>query len=201
MILSMVKQNPSESTSNLSIRLGTKVDHSAESIRDRIKRYINKLSKRDEKVIIEANQWIPDHFIYFVKDKSHNKKHVSHISQEPPLITGWSLSLRDRKNVAKLHRRKVKEERDRKREYIREMSQQGGNTPGKNSGFLSTNSPFKTLGTEGDTFTPTKLHLMSLKENWTPKMDEKVKIKPEDLEKIAEYKGRLRQKGTADYQK
>jgi Holliday junction resolvase len=55
-ILIAMKENPNDTFSSLSVILSFKMNHSSESIRDRIKRYLSKLTKRDDKVIIDANQ-------------------------------------------------------------------------------------------------------------------------------------------------
>lgn len=168
-----MKQNPNETQNMMCQKLAEILNHSSESIRDRIKRYLSKLSKRDEKIIIEANQKIPDHYIYFMNDKSHNKKNISHISIEPPLITGKSLTLRDRKNVAKLHRHKIVLERQRKKIMLEVMQNKSRNliyntdenvtaleidANDQNDLFSETRSPFKTAPTMEDIkkLTPTR---------------------------------------------
>lgn len=51
-----MKENPNDTFSSLSVILSFKMNHSSESIRDRMKRYLSRLTKRDDKVIIDANQ-------------------------------------------------------------------------------------------------------------------------------------------------
>ena len=55
-ILIAMKENPNDTFSSLSVILSFKMNHSSESIRDRMKRYLSRLTKRDDKVIIDANQ-------------------------------------------------------------------------------------------------------------------------------------------------
>lgn len=55
-ILAMMRQNPNDTYSSMATALEKRINHSSESIRDRIKRYLSKLTKRDEKTIIDANQ-------------------------------------------------------------------------------------------------------------------------------------------------
>lgn len=164
--------------------LSNKLPHSSESIRDRLKRYLSKLSKRDEKVIIDANTRVPNHFIFFVADKSHNRKNISHISQEPSKITGRSLSLRDRKNVAKIHRRRMAEERERRRALLTTAK----SNPDADTHFLSTLSPMKTMSEFN--ITPGKnLYFGRPTKN------------PAELKAAEEYKGKLRKREIPTYQR
>lgn len=111
----------------------------------------------------------------------------------------------DRKNVAKLHRYKLKQERQRKKvlKYVMDLNEDDRNeffsqglvsqnfTPGKES-FLST-SPFKnTQISEANLAKITPAHIYEFeKEN---KTENNNKIKEEDLKKAQEYKGKLRER-------
>jgi len=199
-----MKQNPNETQTIMCQKLAEILNHSSESIRDRIKRYLSKLSKRDEKVIIEANQKIPDHYIYFMNDKSHNKKNISHISIEPPLITGKSLTLRDRKNVAKLHRHKIMQERQRKKIMLEVMQNKSNNliyntdenvtaleidANDQNDLFSETRSPFKTAPTMEDIKKLTPTRSVNVKED-----AERQRLIHEELTRVDTYKSKLRKR-------
>lgn len=200
-ILITIKQSPGESFNMICQKLAEILNHTSESIRDRIKRYLSKLTKRDEKVIIEANQRIPGHYIYFMNDKSHGKKNISHISLEPPLIGGKSLTLRDRKNVAKLHRFKIMQERQRKRIMMdvmqlkkSEIMNQDENITAldmednDHNSFLS-KSPFKTAPTQEDLRKLTPTRSANVKED-----AERQRLVEEALDKVNDYKSKLRKR-------
>ena len=57
---------------------------SFESVRDRIKRYISKLSSADAKEILKQAKKNPAHYVYF-KGKDGNKK-IEQVCKEEPLI-------------------------------------------------------------------------------------------------------------------
>ena len=206
-----MKQNPNETQTMMCKKLAEILNHSSESIRDRIKRYLSKLSKRDEKIIIEANQRIPDHYIYFMNDKSHNKKNISHISLEPPLISGKGITQRDRKNVAKLHRHKIVLERQRKKIMLEVMQNKSRNliyntdenvtaleidANDQNDLFSETRSPFKTAPTMEDIKKLTPTRSVIDKED-----AERARLVHEELTKVDTYKSKLRKRDPEEVEK
>ena len=80
-----VKQG--STVSEISKKLGSQLERSDESIRDRIKRYLSKLNNSDEAKLAEAAKKTPNHHIHFVNDKQgHPFKTIGKISSEDPLV-------------------------------------------------------------------------------------------------------------------
>ena len=76
--------------------LARDLKRSVESVRDRIKRYINKLSAADAKEIQKVAKKNPEHFAYF--KGSDGVKRLEKISAEEPLIYNRELSRKPRQS-------------------------------------------------------------------------------------------------------
>lgn len=91
LILEHIKANPEEKITYAASVIAEELEgRSKESIRDRIKRYLSKISAGDQRKIQFAAKRTPGHHAHFTTDKSGgNRKAIKEItSSDPGLITG-----------------------------------------------------------------------------------------------------------------
>lgn len=80
--------------SALAADLAVKLGRSAESVRDRVKRYISKLSNADSKEVLKQAKKNPASFVYF-KGKEGSKK-IEKVAQDEPLLYNRDITRRPR---------------------------------------------------------------------------------------------------------
>lgn len=94
-ILEALRAQDSNTTkSQLAIDLANSLDRSVESVRDRIKRYISKLSTADSKEVLKQAKKNPDNYLYF-KGKDGAKK-IEKCGAEAPVLNTRDIVRRPR---------------------------------------------------------------------------------------------------------
>lgn len=72
--------------SQVASTVAAKLGRTTESIRDRIKRYHNKLSSADKTQLIKEGKKNPSHYAFFVRSGDSGEKKLEKISAQPPIL-------------------------------------------------------------------------------------------------------------------
>lgn len=72
--------------SQIAAQIAAKIKRTVESIRDRIKRYHNKLSAADRNLLQREAKKNANHYAYFVKAGENGEKKIEKISDQPPVL-------------------------------------------------------------------------------------------------------------------
>lgn len=89
--------------------MAKEIDHSRESIRDRIKRYLSRLSAFDQESLRKEAELHPDSYAHFTTNKSRNRKSITHFSSIEPKIAGNTLTQKERRAIMRKFSKKKKE--------------------------------------------------------------------------------------------
>ena len=81
--------------------LAKRVKHSVESIRDRIKRFLSRIQPADQTLIHEEAKVNPGYFVHFARENNKKKRTVTHISSAVPKVAGSTLSMTEKRILAR----------------------------------------------------------------------------------------------------
>ena len=76
--------------------MSVKLNRKQESVRDRIKRYLNKLSKSDKNEILREAKSSPNSYVYF-KKKSDGSRRIDKISDDAPTLNNRGFKQKKKK--------------------------------------------------------------------------------------------------------
>ena len=85
-LLEALKNSPTEPLSQIAQSMSVTLGRSVESVRDRLKRYLTKLSPADKKEILSQPKKAHDWFVYFVPNKNDTTKKIEKISVHEPAL-------------------------------------------------------------------------------------------------------------------
>lgn len=75
-----------ENLAHLTLNLAKTIGHSREAIRDRVKRYLSKISAVDQKMIITESKKFPNYYVFYNKNSDGTRK-IEKISALPPALS------------------------------------------------------------------------------------------------------------------
>lgn len=97
----------SQTSRGIAEALAKRVKHSVESIRDRIKRFLSRVQPADQTLIHEeakvrlSQQANPGHYVHFARENNKKKRTVTHISSAVPKVAGSTLSMTEKRILAR----------------------------------------------------------------------------------------------------
>lgn len=112
------KHEDKQNSHQMAQALARVIDHSEESIRDRIKRVLSKLRQVDEKLLAdEAKVSSPDevhagHFAHFTKINARGRRTITHFTSVPPKVAGSSLTGVEKKAIMREHHKQKRQAGD-----------------------------------------------------------------------------------------
>ena len=105
-IYNVLKDSDGVAVSTISKQISDSIHRSFEAVRDRIKRYITKLSDKDVKRLIQASKSTPNFYLHFKQSNDPNKQ-IDKILAAPPSLQNQHLIRKPRVGKSKLPRVRV----------------------------------------------------------------------------------------------
>lgn len=107
-ILEYFKKNSDKTKTEISKDLANKLNRPVEGVRDRIKRYISKLSPADQATITKESKKNGTQYVFFKKSIDGTRK-IEKISSDKPILQNRDIQRRPRKSAAKKPKAKKQE--------------------------------------------------------------------------------------------